>query len=78
MAVVSFWIITTASVLERPVLERLSRAPPGPLGRDRVTPVPHGGTRYYRRKNGTGYNAELRKRGAWKGAIPGPRYGRGS
>ena len=42
------------SVLVCSVLERLSRAPPPPppRPRGRATPVPHGGTRCYWRKNG--------------------------
>ena len=46
MAVVSFGVFTTTSVLEGPILERLSRAPPGQSRpRVRATPAPHGGTR---------------------------------
>ena len=51
--VVSLWIFTSESVLECPVLERLSRAPRDrPRPRDRATPAPHSSPRGNRRKNG--------------------------
>ena len=72
--VVSLSIFTAVSVSLCSVLERLSRAPPGPpLPCDRATPAPHSGARYYRRKNGkttpNSASGERRKR-----AVPDPRF----
>ena len=52
MNVVSLWITTTDSVLECPILGRLSRAPHDrPRPRDRATPAPHSSPRGRRRNN---------------------------
>ena len=71
--IVSLWIFTCESVLECPVLERLSWAPRDRARtRDRATPVPHGSTVLSVKERAPTPNSTSGRRG--KGAVPDARF----